>query len=187
MIEETGTSRYKQTEELEITAMEASVSRKTVRRSREEDDTVSGTVKRRKYGDVDVNFDPNVVSKTESGASDRHVKSVLMCSVNDGSISDLKAERVSETDMFISSNDCFSRETSTSSTVVCFESEEMETSSSTVNNKKKKNLTVPVEATSRRTAVMMPSAAELEEFFSAAEKYEQKRFAEKYEQKRFAE
>lgn len=48
-------------------------------------------------------------------------------------------------------------------------------SSSTLIKKSSKTVTVHKPA-----ARKMPSAAELEEFFSAAEKYEQKRFAEKY-------
>ncbi|KAI3675290.1 hypothetical protein L1987_84879 [Smallanthus sonchifolius] len=101
-----------------------------------------------------------------------------MHSINDDSISDLKAEFLSGTDAFMSNNVGFSRETSTSS-VICLESEEMESSST----KKSPAATTAIEATSRRKpapAVTMPYALELEEFFSKAEKYEQKRFAEKY-------
>ncbi|KAM0060954.1 putative cyclin-dependent kinase inhibitor domain-containing protein [Helianthus debilis subsp. tardiflorus] len=191
MIEETATSGYEQTEEIkteieievEVPVMEVSVPRGTVRRTRDED--LSGTGKRRRFDSQENVFQLQYRSRRDddviSGASDQHVNSVLTCSINDDSISDLKAECVSETDIFVSSNnnDGYSRDTSTSS-VVCFESEEMESLSTVTVNKK----TLTIEATSRRkpphTAVTMPSAAELEEFFSKAEKLEQKRFAEKY-------
>ncbi|KAF5759230.1 putative cyclin-dependent kinase inhibitor [Helianthus annuus] len=196
MIEETATSGYEQTEEIkteieievEGPVMEVSVPRGTVRQSRDEDVTdvtISGTGKRRRFDSQENVFQLQYRSRRDddviSGASDHHVNSALTCSINDDSISDLKAECVSETDIFVSSNnnDGYSRDTSTSS-VVCFESEEMESLSTVTVNKK----TLTIEATSRRkpphTAVTMPSAAELEEFFSKAEKLEQKRFAEKY-------
>ncbi|KAI3809833.1 hypothetical protein L1987_19433 [Smallanthus sonchifolius] len=194
MIEETGTSGsgYECTEEIPV--MEVSISNGGVRRNRDTDITTAGAGKRRRFSseddeeafqlryrsrrDVDVNFHENVASTAVSGTD--HVSSSVMHSKNDDSISDLKAEFYSGTDIFISSNDGFSRETSTSS-VICLEPEEMEMESSST--KKSPAATTAIEATSRRKpaqAVTMPSALELEEFFSKAEKYEQKRFAEKY-------
>ncbi|XP_076942288.1 uncharacterized protein LOC143612107 [Bidens hawaiensis] len=144
-------------------------------RDEDEDIMISGAVKRRKLGfedksrdgDVNVNFNENVASTTSFSGTSDHVNSV----------SDLKAVCVSEADKFVSGNERFnicSRDTCTSSVVMCFESEEMESSSTT-----------EIEASSCRklppvTVVTMPSAAELEEFFAEAEKYEQKRLAEKY-------
>ena len=67
------------------------------------------------------------------------------------------------------------------SSVICLESEEMESVSTST--PQKKNPSPANEATSRRkpspAAAKLPSAAELEEFFSEAEKYEKKRFADK--------
>ncbi|MFS7933419.1 putative cyclin-dependent kinase inhibitor [Helianthus anomalus] len=142
--------------------------------------------------DVDVNLLENVASV--SVTSD-HANSSFVCSVNDGSISDLKAECVSVTESFMSVPDGF-RNTSVSS-VIGLETEEIESVSTSKPNNNKKKKTTPAtatetvavavaedEATSRRKppapAAMMPCAAEIEEFFSKAEKYEQKRFVEKY-------
>ncbi|KAI3695571.1 hypothetical protein L1987_78569 [Smallanthus sonchifolius] len=189
MTEKTGTSGCDHTEEIPVT--EASISQRSVSRSREADVTPSGTGKRRRFGsqdeddvfqlqyrfrrDVDVNFQENVVLTAVSGTSD-HVNSSFMCSVNDDPISDLKAECLSEIEIFMSINDGVSRDTSTSS-VICSETKEIESKSTA-------SVAVAVdEATSRRKpppAAKMPSAAELEEFFSKSEAYEQKPFAEKY-------
>ncbi|KAK9056675.1 hypothetical protein SSX86_024037 [Deinandra increscens subsp. villosa] len=194
MIEETATSGYECTEEIEIPV---SISHGSVGRSRDDTDgKSSGDGKRRRCGgyeeeedvfqlryrsrrDVDVNFRENVVFAAVSGASD-HLNSSVVDSMAGDSISDLEAVEAKflpETDIFNSSNEGFSRETSTSS-VICLESEEMESSSTSTEK------TPAIEATSRRKPVpaaeTMPSAAELEEFFTKAEKYEQKRFAEKY-------
>ncbi|KVI10761.1 cyclin-dependent kinase inhibitor 7-like [Cynara cardunculus var. scolymus] len=176
--------------------MEVSNSHGGVRRSRDSEVTSSGNGKRRKFGaqdredvfqleyqsrrDRDVNLQENIVSTAVSGTSDH--ASPFMCFRNDDSRPDLKsqAECISETEVFMSSNDGFSEETSVSS-VVCLESEEMESVSTST--PKKKNPAPPNEATSRRkpsATAKIPSAAELEEFFSEAEKYEKKRFAEKY-------
>ncbi|KAF5812382.1 putative cyclin-dependent kinase inhibitor [Helianthus annuus] len=140
--------------------------------------------------DADVNLLENVASV--SVTSD-HANSSFTCSVNDGSNSDLKAECVSGTESFMSVPDGF-RNTSASS-VICLETEETESVSTSKSNNNKKKKTTPAtgtvtvavaedEATSRRKppapAAIMPCAAEIEEFFSKAEKYEQKRFVEKY-------
>ncbi|XP_022036410.1 cyclin-dependent kinase inhibitor 7 isoform X3 [Helianthus annuus] len=144
-----------------------------------------------KQHDADVNLLENVASV--SVTSD-HANSSFTCSVNDGSNSDLKAECVSGTESFMSVPDGFSRNTSASS-VICLETEETESVSTSKSNNNKKKKTTPAtgtvtvavaedEATSRRKppapAAIMPCAAEIEEFFSKAEKYEQKRFVEKY-------
>ncbi|XP_022036411.1 cyclin-dependent kinase inhibitor 7 isoform X4 [Helianthus annuus] len=182
---------------LQIPPMEPSLSHGTVRRSTFSDITTSGTGKRRRLDrqdeynhfqlqyqyqrDVDVNLLENVASS-------------FMCSVNDDLITDLKAECVSGTESFMSVPDGFSRNTSASS-VICLETEETESVSTSKSNNNKKKKTTPAtgtvtvavaedEATSRRKppapAAIMPCAAEIEEFFSKAEKYEQKRFVEKY-------
>ncbi|CAI9294606.1 unnamed protein product [Lactuca saligna] len=191
MIEETCISGCESTEE--VSAMEVSNSHGDARRSRDTDVTSSGTGKRRRLDsqaqenvfllqyqsrrEIDVNLHENVVLTAVSGVSD-HVSSFI-CSINDDSRPDLKVECLSETEIFMSSNDGFSRETSASS-VVSLESEEME-SLSTSTPKKKKTSTAN-EATSGHKPPLekSPSPAELEEFFSEAEKYEQKRFTEKY-------
>lgn len=176
--------------------MEVSNSHGAVRRSRDTDGTSSGTGKRRRFDseeqknvfhfqyqsrrDIDVNFQENVVLTAVSGASD-HVSSFI-CSMKDVSRPDLQAECLSEAEIFMSSNDSFSRDTSASS-VVSLESEEMESLSTSTPKKKMTSTAAASEATSRRKPpppAIIPSPAELEEFFSKAEKYEQKRFAEKY-------
>lgn len=192
MIEETCISGCESTEE--VSAMEVPNSDGEVRRSRDTDVTSSGTGKRRRLDsqdqesgfqlrfrsrrEIDENFHENVVLTAVSGVSD-HVSS-FMCSIIDDSRPDLKAECLSETEIFMFSNDGFSRETSASS-VVSLESEEME-SLSTSTPKKKKKTGAANEATSGRKPPpeKSPSPAELEEFFSEAEKYEKKRFTEKY-------
>ncbi|KAK1439917.1 hypothetical protein QVD17_05742 [Tagetes erecta] len=202
MVEETGTSGYECTEQTPVTEASNSISDQRNEQFEDTEVTISG--KRRRidcnndedvlklqYRDIDVNFRENVASTAVSGTSD-HVNSLVMYSTNDDCydlISDLKDESVSVTDILMSSNDDgFSSESSTSiSSVVCLESEDMESSLSSSIKKKKSPApvtTTTTEATSRRKppppAELMPSAAELEEFFSKAEKYEQKRFAKKY-------
>ncbi|KAD5318336.1 hypothetical protein R6Q59_033589 [Mikania micrantha] len=192
MIEETDTTGCEYPAEIPVT--EASISLKTVRRSRDSDVTTSCAGKRRRFASRDqnnvfqfhnVNFRQNGVSTAVSATSD-HVNSSVMCSVNDDSISDLKAKCHSETETFNSINGGFSRDSNTSS-VICSETEEIESvSTSNPETKvKKEQASVAVdEATSRRKppppAAKMPSPAELEEFFCQAELYEQKRFIEKY-------
>ncbi|XP_076925539.1 uncharacterized protein LOC143588420 isoform X1 [Bidens hawaiensis] len=168
--------------------MEPSISHGTVRHRSRDPDAVTPSGKRRKIDsqadnnndnvshlqiqpkrDDDVSFDKNVESTAESGTSDYVNSSSFINSVNDDSISDLKAVCLPE-ESFMSANGGFSRDTS-ASTVVCLQTEEIESVS--VN-----------EATSRRKppppATDMPSAAELDEFFAKAEEKEQKRFAKKY-------
>ncbi|XP_076934407.1 cyclin-dependent kinase inhibitor 7-like [Bidens hawaiensis] len=166
--------------------MEPSISHGTVRHRSANSDAISPSAKRRKIDcqadkdndsqlqiqsqrDADVSFQKNVESTAESGTSDHVNSSSFINSVNDDSISDLKAVCLPETESFMSVNGGF-RDTS-ASTVVCLETEEIESVSLN-------------EATSRRKppapAADMPSAAELEEFFAKAEEYEQKRFAKKY-------
>ncbi|XP_076925540.1 uncharacterized protein LOC143588420 isoform X2 [Bidens hawaiensis] len=167
--------------------MEPSISHGTVRHRSRDPDAVTPSGKRRKIDsqadnnndnvshlqiqpkrDDDVSFDKNVESTAESGTSDYVNSSSFINSVNDDSISDLKAVCLPE-ESFMSANGGF-RDTS-ASTVVCLQTEEIESVS--VN-----------EATSRRKppppATDMPSAAELDEFFAKAEEKEQKRFAKKY-------
>ncbi|CAI9294605.1 unnamed protein product [Lactuca saligna] len=192
MIEETCTSGCESTEE--VSAMEVPNSHGDARWSRDTDVRSSGTGKRRRLDsqdqesvfqlrfrsrrEIDVNFHENVVLTAVSGVSD-HVSS-FMCSIIDNSRPDLKTECLSETEIFMFSNDGFSRDTSASS-VVSLESEEMD-SLSTSTPKKKTKTRAANEATSGRKPPpeKSPSPAELEEFFSEAEKYEQKRFKEKY-------
>ncbi|KAL3515263.1 hypothetical protein ACH5RR_022165 [Cinchona calisaya] len=70
----------------------------------------------------------------------------------------------------------FSRETSPSSEVDLWGEEFMESSSTTTTEKKSS----PRNSQFKTCVKEMPSAAEIEEFFAAAEKQGQKRFAEKY-------
>ncbi|KAI3753164.1 hypothetical protein L2E82_25210 [Cichorium intybus] len=191
---ETGTIGFEGTEV--VLVMEVSNSQGDVRRSRDTDVTSSGTGKGRRLNsqdqqnafqlqcqcqsdNLDVNFRENVYLTAVSGDSD-YVSS-FTCSIHDDSRPLLKAECLSETEIYMSSNDGFSQDTSASS-VVSLETEEME-SLSTTPPKKKKTPARANEATSRRkppSPAKTPSPAELDEFFSEAEKYEQKRFAEKY-------
>ncbi|XP_024980314.1 cyclin-dependent kinase inhibitor 7-like [Cynara cardunculus var. scolymus] len=170
-----------------ISGMDGSESHGGVRRSRGTEVTTSGSGKRRRRFDprdqesvelkiqcrsgVDVNFMEDVVSSTESGSCDRALSPKQELSL------DLKAELRFETETSMSSNDDFSRETSSSSEI-CLDSEYME-SSSTLKNK-----TAAPQATISRpkpaTASITPMAAEIEEFFSAAEKKDKERFTDKY-------
>ncbi|KAL8189128.1 hypothetical protein R6Q57_029389 [Mikania cordata] len=164
----------------DIAVMRGSKSHGGVRRSRETEVTSFDSGKRRKFdtrdhenvvelenqcrSGVDVNSTEHVVSSAESGDN------VLLSSCCNHDLSlDLKAELRSdtETETSMSGNGGFSRETSPSSEI-CLDSDEME-SSSTLKNKP-----APPPATNT------PTAAEIDEFFSAIEKKEQKRFAEKY-------
>ncbi|KAK1417491.1 hypothetical protein QVD17_26620 [Tagetes erecta] len=153
-----------------------------IRRSRDTEATSSGDTKRRKFDHenvvvqlenrVEVNSMNDVVSVTESGD---HVSS-SSCFQNDLSL-DLKVELRSETETFMSGNGGFSRETSASSEI-CLDSDEME-SSSTLKTKPAS----PAAAISCRKQPPVahnPSPAEIDEFFTAIEKKEQKRFADKY-------
>ncbi|KAD2393795.1 hypothetical protein R6Q59_011895 [Mikania micrantha] len=174
----------------DIAVISGSKSHGGVRRSRETEVTSSDSGKRRKLdtqdhenvvelenqcrSGVDVNSTEHVVSSTESGDN------VLLSSCCNHDLSlDLKAELRSdtETETSMSGNGGFSRETSPSSEI-CLDSDEME-SSSTLKNKP----APPPAANSRRKqspATNTPTAAEINEFFSAIEKKEQKRFVEKY-------
>ncbi|XP_071726185.1 cyclin-dependent kinase inhibitor 7-like [Rutidosis leptorrhynchoides] len=173
MIEETRTSGYEITESVPV--MEVSNSNGIIRRNIDTEITISGTGKRRRF---DSQNQENVVhlqchsvcdidENCEKKVKSHHVSSSFLFSINHNSISDLKSACISEAETLISTNDGF-RATFESS-VVSLESEEIESAN---------------EVTSLREPspepAKMPSAAELEEFFSEAEKYEQKRFAEKY-------
>ncbi|CAH1435146.1 unnamed protein product [Lactuca virosa] len=198
MIEEMCTSGCESIEE--ISAMEIPNSHGDARRSRDTDVTSSGTGKRRRLDsqdqenvfqlrfqsrrEIDVKFFQNVVLTAVYGVSD-HVSS-LICSINDDSRPYLKilinSIECSFTGgiSFLNRNLHVHRETSASS-VVSLESEEMESLSTSTPKKKKKTSTAN-EATSshKPPPEKSPSPAELKEFFSEAEKYEQKRFTEKY-------
>ncbi|KAI3803689.1 hypothetical protein L1987_31849 [Smallanthus sonchifolius] len=170
-----------------ISVMDGSKSHVGVRRSRDTEVTSSDSSKRTKFdprdqenvaqlenqcrSGVDVNSPEDVVSTAESGD---HVSS-FPCLKNDSSL-DLKAELRFESETSMSSNDGF-RETSASSEI-CLDSDEMDSSSPL----KTKPAPIPA-STSRRkpsTASDIPTAAEIDEFFSAMENKEQKRFADKY-------
>ncbi|KAL7598952.1 hypothetical protein Lser_V15G24686 [Lactuca serriola] len=167
-----------------------------VRRSRETEATSSGSGKKRRFNPldqenavqlenqcrsgVDVNFPEDIISSAESGYCDHVLSS--QCFNNDLSL-DLKAELRFQTETSMSSNDGFSRETCSLSEI-CGDSEEME-SPSTMKTQPPASAPPPPQAaaTSRRKPVTvsnLPTAAEIDEFFSIAEKKEQKRFADKY-------
>ncbi|KAK4437866.1 Cyclin-dependent kinase inhibitor 7 [Sesamum alatum] len=91
-------------------------------------------------------------------------------------VDDLQSEGF-ETDIAAFTDDVFSRETTPTSELYG-DSEQVLMHSKATSKKKSSSPSrrkIPVSL-----AEDMPSAAELEEFFVAAEKYEQKRFAEKY-------
>ncbi|XP_023730051.1 cyclin-dependent kinase inhibitor 7 isoform X1 [Lactuca sativa] len=167
-----------------------------VRRSRETEATSSGSGKRRRFdpldqenavqlenqcrSGVDVNFPEDIISSAESDCCDHVLSS--QCFNNDLSL-DLKAELRFQTETSMSSNDGFSRDTCSLSEL-CGDSEEME-SPSTMKTQPPASAPPPPQAaaTSRRKPVTvsnLPTAAEIDEFFSIAEKKEQKRFADKY-------
>ncbi|GJT60635.1 cyclin-dependent kinase inhibitor 7-like protein isoform X1 [Tanacetum coccineum] len=141
-----------------------------VRRSRDTNDvTTSSTSKRQK-------LDHEVETPKIQSPKDLHVNSspeLSTSAVND----DLCIDPKVEDETSISSSNGFSRETSASSEI-CLDSDEME-SSSTLRNKKKK-IVASRSPTCKVTGTNNPTAAEIDDFFAAAEKKEQKRFAEKY-------
>nr|GEY07255.1 cyclin-dependent kinase inhibitor 7-like isoform X1 [Tanacetum cinerariifolium] len=138
-----------------------------VRRSRDTDDvTTSSTSKRQK-------LDHEVENPKIQSPKDVHVNSSPELSTS--AVNDIDPKVEDETS--ISSSNGFSRETSASSEI-CLDSDEME-SSSTLKNKKKK-IVAPRSPTCKVTVMNNPTAAEIDDFFTAAEKKEQKRFAEKY-------
>ncbi|KAI7726590.1 hypothetical protein M8C21_000239 [Ambrosia artemisiifolia] len=180
------TNRCKTVDETSL--MTSSNSHSGVRRSRDTDATTSDSAKRRKFdhcepenvvvelqnhchSEIDVHSAENYVSSAEFGD---HVVSST-CLKDDLNL-DLKTELCYKTETSMSSNDGF-RETSSSSEI-CLDSDEMESSSSL-----KTNPPPASAATSRckqSTTAKTPTAAEIDEFFSAIEKKEQQRFVDKY-------
>ncbi|KAL4588739.1 hypothetical protein LXL04_001634 [Taraxacum kok-saghyz] len=167
--------------------MDDSKLRGGVRRSRETEAVSSGSGKRRRFdprdqengvhlenqcqSGVDVDFPEDVISSADSDCCDHVLSSQFL---KDDLRLDLKAELRFVTETSMSSNDGFSRETSSSSEI-CVDSEAME-------SPKQPASPQPV-ATSRRKPIKvsnLPTAAEIDEFFSVAEKKEQKRFTDKY-------
>lgn len=149
-----------------------------------EEEVATSSGKRRKVDDCDeaapelqLSLPANTVSAstanstTTSSATDVHKEKMRS--------TDLK-HKDSETEIptFIISQ--FSRETSPSSEICGGDSEGefMESISSTTTTKKEES--APRNSQQLKSRTCMPSAAEIEEFFAAAEKREQKRFAEKY-------
>ncbi|PWA90755.1 cyclin-dependent kinase inhibitor [Artemisia annua] len=143
-----------------------------VRRSRDTDVTTSSTSKRQKLDHENL-----IELKIQSQKDDVHVDSSPELSTS-GANDDLCLDpKVEEDETSISSSsDGFSRETSASSEICLDNSDEME-SSSTLKNKK---IVTPRTPTRKVTVTNNPTAAEIDEFFAAAEKKEQKRFTEKY-------
>ncbi|XP_071691750.1 cyclin-dependent kinase inhibitor 7-like isoform X2 [Rutidosis leptorrhynchoides] len=90
---------------------------------------------------------------------------------------DLNVELRFESETSMCSNDGFSKEASASSEI-CLDSDEMESSSTL----KKKTSSKLAAASCRKpiTVSNCPTAAEIDEFFSIAEKKEEKRFMDKY-------
>ncbi|CAA3001811.1 cyclin-dependent kinase inhibitor 7-like isoform X2 [Olea europaea subsp. europaea] len=117
----------------------------------------------------DVNFLENSASQEESRIS--------LCNKQDDVVKERNIDLQSEGCENEISKSNFSRE-KTPTSELCGDSDEVLTySSSTLTEKLLKTVTVHRR---KPAAGKIPSAAELEEFFSAAEKYEQKQFAEKY-------
>ncbi|MFS7979683.1 putative cyclin-dependent kinase inhibitor [Helianthus anomalus] len=172
----------------EISLMKGPNSLGGVRRSRDTDVTSSGSTKRTKFDHDDHDnvvlqlenhcqskIHMNLTEKDDSSAdSGDHV--VSSTCFEDTLSLDLKTESRFKTETSMSSNDGFSRETSSSSEI-CLNSDEMESSS-----KLKSNPLSPAATSCRKpsTAGNSPTAAEIDEFFSVFEKKEQKRFADKY-------
>ncbi|TMX01825.1 hypothetical protein EJD97_023495 [Solanum chilense] len=136
--------------------------------------SMSSSTKRRKFGSVtDVDFSEKSASPATSVTS-VHIPTNSQCSncYESGKVMmksilkwlDLKAEKF-KTDHSASFNGGFSEH--------CGDSEDMESSSTTT---KKSSSS----ARKQLSASKVPPEAEMEVFFSAAEKREQKRFAEKY-------
>ncbi|XP_076949070.1 cyclin-dependent kinase inhibitor 7-like [Bidens hawaiensis] len=144
-----------------------------VRRSRDTDVSSSNSSKRRKF-DSRVkqnalviqlqNDSEDNVSSAESG--DHAVTVTSPCFKHDLNL-DLKSELRFVTETSMSSNYGFSRETSSSSEI-CLNSDEMESSS-----------TLKPNPPSRKQP-NNPTAAEIEAFFAVMESKEHKRFADKY-------
>ncbi|KAM7474900.1 hypothetical protein LguiB_022143 [Lonicera macranthoides] len=113
----------------------------------------------------DVSSPVNSISPATSGTSD-HVPS-SMCSSNQSDLEslDLKADDL-EAEIFILINGGFREESPL--TELESDTDEMESKPSPDSSRRK------------QSPAKKPSAAEIEEFFSVAEKSEQKRFAEKY-------
>ncbi|KAK3024509.1 hypothetical protein RJ639_043701 [Escallonia herrerae] len=121
-----------------------------------------------------VNSPHNSGSPLGTGASDQVASSFRSSNVSSLRSLNLKAEG-SETLI----NGGFSRETTPSSEIGGSETDRiMESSLTTTTTKKKKAL--PASPRQKPSGSKMPSTTEIEDFFSAAEKYEQKRFADKY-------
>ncbi|KAI7734928.1 hypothetical protein M8C21_010364, partial [Ambrosia artemisiifolia] len=125
--------------------------------------------------EVDVHSPNEDVSSAESGSCDHVLSSP--CLKNCLRL-DLKAEVRFENESFLFVNGGFSEVTSPSSEG-CLDAHKMESFSSM-----KQKPAPPRVVTSRRkppsTSAKLPTAAEIEEFFSLAEKKEQKRFSDKY-------
>ncbi|XP_059647771.1 cyclin-dependent kinase inhibitor 7 [Cornus florida] len=149
--------------------------------------TSSGFSKRRKVAsNVEVvnhrcvvNSPKNSVSPAESETSDPVPASE--CSSNESNefvkcprSVDLKFEgfKIENSKNSTFGNGRFSRETTPTSELCADSNEEMESSTS--------KLSPASHRRRKQPTAKMPSTAEIEEFFSVAEKYEQKRFAQKY-------
>ncbi|XP_071691749.1 cyclin-dependent kinase inhibitor 7-like isoform X1 [Rutidosis leptorrhynchoides] len=161
-----------------------------VRRRRDTYTTSSGSDKKRKFdhgdhqkviqpendcqNDLNVSLSDTVVSTPES-VSCYHASPSSRFE-NDFSL-DLKVELRFESETSMCSNDGFSKEASASSEI-CLDSDEMESSSTL----KKKTSSKLAAASCRKpiTVSNCPTAAEIDEFFSIAEKKEEKRFMDKY-------
>ncbi|KAK6805736.1 hypothetical protein RDI58_003521 [Solanum bulbocastanum] len=152
--------------------------------------SMSSSTKRRKFGSVtDVDFSENSASPATSVTS-VHIPTNSQCSscYESGEVTmksilkslDLKAEEFG-TDNLASFNGGFSEsfkpiDQPNPPSEHCGDSEDME-SSSTTTKKSSSSASAPRKQPS---ASKVPPEAEIEEFFSTAEKREQKRFAEKY-------
>ncbi|XP_059314089.1 cyclin-dependent kinase inhibitor 7-like [Lycium ferocissimum] len=146
--------------------------------------SLSSSTKRRKFGSA--NFSDNSTSPATSVTSVNIPMNYSLCSSNckeSGEVMksifkslDLKLQAEGfETDNSASFNGAFSE--SFKQIEHCGNSEEMESSSTTT---KKSTSAVNAHRKLPSAAAKIPPEAEIEEFFAAAEKREEKRFAEKY-------
>ncbi|KAL3843927.1 hypothetical protein ACJIZ3_001330 [Penstemon smallii] len=125
------------------------------------------------YCKVDVELPEKSLSPAVSGRSMYDVESSDIAAEKSFKSPDLESEGF-ETEISVSTNGYSSRE----ATQFCIDSNKQGLMDSSSTSKKKSS---PPPGPCRKIPVeKMPSVAELEEFFEAAEKYEQKRFAEKY-------
>ncbi|XP_022897859.1 cyclin-dependent kinase inhibitor 7-like isoform X2 [Olea europaea var. sylvestris] len=137
-----------------------------------------------RFENHDVNFTENLVSPEDSITSDCSKDHESNGFIKESlSSTDLKSVEF-ETEISISINNVSRKTTPTKELYGDSEESEMESEESEIEYSSQSEKTPPPPANTRRIISVaeekMPSEAELEEFFEAAEKLQQKRFAEKY-------